>query len=964
MKKSLLYIIGLIAIMVVSCTDEAIIEQSGNGLRITGSLASDSRTTFVEGDGVIETHWNVDDAIGLFTENQSNLRHTAITEGESTEFVKNKHPWVSEQEDLIIEEGKTVYAIYPYQNYYDSNCTASLDRIKLLDTSSYLGGEEDFLPILYSQAQIKNGELNFQFKHLFAYLKIVVSTQLIKDIYSSTKSYYAGEYDFDIESARICINGLEDIAVGPDAYFNPKTHEITSYYGNSYTNINLYCENHIDFSSDNTYTFMLPVIPQSEGAYISMDLWFEDKNTSASVYSGYHLAKTVSKEKLQAGHVYVWAFTGEDKNEENLTLLKSFYEKTGGNEWFLNDYWMSDKSWAEWFGINGNGYSSHNIPHRPFNSPYNNIQSLDLHLNNLTGPFPEEVAGIMDQIVAQRNYPYYDKGFDLNYNNLYGPIPDKVKNHKRWNELGWNCVVQNTTGDKELDLTNSNLYVENVRVEDLFEDESTVQYLYDIFKQNKLTQITGSDFYLNEMDLDYVIRNFSDKRVNLHLDYQGKGLKTLFFLGEGTEEEINECKEGIRSIYGNVEGITWLKGKNNNNNQYRSSSYFYDSEGQLVYIAEHNPTCPWSEEGTLIEKTDQFLRSVLGEPIEHPEFTAQYYTSTDYSRNGEVVTLQQATVGKGINLTFMGEAFVDKDMEPGGFYEQTMKKAMEQFFSFEPYKSLRKRFNVYAVKVVSPNSTFVEGAQQAINLNNGICIDYAKRIPNGENSQPMVAVIYRSHTWFDRDGRSNCSMFEDGSFVAYIIENLENDGTALMHEAGGHGFGQLKDEYVESGYETVTLPEEEKTYMDEMWNQYGIGANVDWRNTESTIKWSHFLYDERYASEGLGIYEGAYTYGHGAYRPSENSMMRYNDSPFNAPSREQIYKRIMQLSEGENWKYDYEEFVKFDEKNRNAASRAVFKPLSEAERKEYIKNHRPPRFIKGTWRDAIKEKDNIVVPFR
>ena len=99
MKKSLLYIIGLIAIMVVSCTDEAIIEQSGNGLRITGSLASDSRTTFVEGDGVIETHWNVDDAIGLFTENQSNLRHTAITEGKSTEFVKNKHPWVSEQED-------------------------------------------------------------------------------------------------------------------------------------------------------------------------------------------------------------------------------------------------------------------------------------------------------------------------------------------------------------------------------------------------------------------------------------------------------------------------------------------------------------------------------------------------------------------------------------------------------------------------------------------------------------------------------------------------------------------------------------------------------------------------------------------------------------------------------------------------------------------------------------------------
>ena len=123
--------------------------------------------------------------------------------------------------------------------------------------------------------------------------------------------------------------------------------------------------------------------------------------------------------------------------------------------------------------------------------------------------------------------------------------------------------------------------------------------------------------------------------------------------------------------------------------------------------------------------------------------------------------------------------------------------------------------------------------------------------------------------------------------------------------------------------------------------------------------------DNRYANDGLGLYEGAYLYGHGAYRPTENSMMRYNDSPFNAPSREQIYKRIMQLSEGEEWKYDYEEFVKYDEINRNTASRSAIKPLTEAERREYIKNHRPPTFIKGTWRDAMKNgKSNIVVPLR
>ena len=140
---------------------------------------------------------------------------------------------------------------------------------------------------------------------------------------------------------------------------------------------------------------------------------------------------------------------------------------------------------------------------------------------------------------------------------------------------------------------------------------------------------------------------------------------------------------------------------------------------------------------------------------------------------------------------------------------------------------------------------------------------------------------------------------------------------------------------------------------------------MDWRSDATSVKWSHFLKDSRYANEGLGLYEGAYLYGYGAYRPTDNSMMRHNDAPFNAPSREQIYKRVMQLSEGENWKYDYEEFVKFDEKNRNAASRSAIQPLTEAERREYIKNHRPPTIIKGTWRDAMKKgKKDIVVPLR
>lgn len=126
------------------------------------------------------------------------------------------------------------------------------------------------------------------------------------------------------------------------------------------------------------------------------------------------------------------------------------------------------------------------------------------------------------------------------------------------------------------------------------------------------------------------------------------------------------------------------------------------------------------------------------------------YTSTDYSRDGEVVVLQQATEGLGIDLVFMGEGFVDRDMGDGGKYEQVMKDAMEQFFAYEPYTTFRNRFNVYAVKVISPNETFLEGAQHRINEDYRVAFEYAQKASN--QKQMMVAVIYNS----TNAGRSYC----------------------------------------------------------------------------------------------------------------------------------------------------------------------------------------------------------------
>ena len=333
----------------------------------------------------------------------------------------------------------------------------------------------------------------------------------------------------------------------------------------------------------------------------------------------------------------------------------------------------------------------------------------------------------------------------------------------------------------------------------------------------------------------------------------------------------------------------------------------------------------------------------------------EYYTSTDYSKDGEVMTLQTATVGQGFDIVFVGEGFVDKDMAEGGKYEQKMQEAMEQFFAYEPYTSLRSRFNVYAVKAVSPNAEFFGDTHHAIDKNDAKAFEYAKKVTALSADGPLhVNVIYNNMA-----GRSVTNMYSgDGSYVAYMMDGIS---MVLNHEAGGHGIGRLHDEYVEPGNEGLTLPEELKAAADRQWEQYGWGANIDWRSNPAEVKWAHFINDSRYAGEGLGVYEGSWLYSYGAYRPTQNSMMRYNDCPFNAPSREAIYKYVMQESEGNGWTYDYETFVAFDEAGRaeftdalNSRARRLA-PGKDIQRRQQLTA--PPVFVKGTWRDALKDND-------
>lgn len=297
------------------------------------------------------------------------------------------------------------------------------------------------------------------------------------------------------------------------------------------------------------------------------------------------------------------------------------------------------------------------------------------------------------------------------------------------------------------------------------------------------------------------------------------------------------------------------------------------------------------------------------------KLTFPMYESSDYSMDGTVITLQEHTVGKGLKVVIMGEAYSDR-LIADGTYRRDAEMAMEAFFSEEPYTSFRDYFDVYLVNVVSRNEVIGENTafqtsyefdRNTFETNPLIAIDYVSGMPETNYSTENITsmIIMNTKSYF----RSNCWTWSDGFSAAFCSHNgdEENLRQTVHHEACGHGFGKLSDEYVEF---EGTYPYPESIISLHTINE---SMNVDVTNDPDEIVWSYFLTDMRYEKEKIGIYEGALYHPKGAYRATENSIMRYNTGRFNAPSRQSIYRRIMEESGGV---YSFEAFLEYDEINR------------------------------------------------
>lgn len=297
---------------------------------------------------------------------------------------------------------------------------------------------------------------------------------------------------------------------------------------------------------------------------------------------------------------------------------------------------------------------------------------------------------------------------------------------------------------------------------------------------------------------------------------------------------------------------------------------------------------------------------------------AQKAETKEYYQDGDYIQLQAATKGKGINIVIMGDGFLKTDLDKGGYYETLSRQAEHYFFNIEPYKSFREYFNVYMVAAVSEEegvseeipgrkvnnrfgSTFGEGTN--IQWDEKICRNYMDLIPGLNKIVEVTGILilnshkYAGTTMSYSNGFSVAACPISGDIPNYDFEAL------IYHEAGGHAFGRLADEY---RYYDVLITSEDKKRL-KLWQSYGYYYNLDLTNDLTQILWTDFTKIPKYAY--VGAFEGGFLYDYGVWRPEYLSCMENNIPYFNAQSRWRIVERIAKLA---NAPITFDDFVRQD----------------------------------------------------
>ena len=281
------------------------------------------------------------------------------------------------------------------------------------------------------------------------------------------------------------------------------------------------------------------------------------------------------------------------------------------------------------------------------------------------------------------------------------------------------------------------------------------------------------------------------------------------------------------------------------------------------------------------------------------------------------------------HIVILGDGFNALDISEGKLLASA-EEAYGHFFDIEPYRTYKDYFNVYTAVSVSPESgigsvntiiynKFNTTAKGGVTLGgrNGESDDImimkyvgnAPGIDEGNLNKTLVIMIPNT-----KDYGGICYMWDEGYAIAYCPMSEYGYPTdfrgVIQHEAGGHGFGKLGDEYI---YHNAFIDACGCTCCGHVF-EFNMAKGKGWYDNlsltgkMSEVPWNHLIFHEKY-SVFVDIFEGGFMHNRGVYRSEHNSCMNNMIPYYSTISRESIVKRIKAYA-GEE--YSFDDFVAND----------------------------------------------------
>lgn len=241
---------------------------------------------------------------------------------------------------------------------------------------------------------------------------------------------------------------------------------------------------------------------------------------------------------------------------------------------------------------------------------------------------------------------------------------------------------------------------------------------------------------------------------------------------------------------------------------------------------------------------------------------------------------------RSIHIAYVAEGYTEGEMDT---FLHDAQKATEALFAHEPFRLLRDRFDIIAVKSVSRESgtsipsqgiwknTVLHSHFDTFYSDRYLTTLHLKDLHDCLAGTPYEHIIVLVNT--DQYGGGgilnsyNLSMTHHPYFLPVVVHEF------------GHSFGGLGDEYA---YEEEVIP----MYPHDV---------EPWEPNLTTLADFHGKWEDMMAADStrVGLYEGAGYSMKGVYRPSADCRMRTNENPTFCPVCERSLTRLIEFYTGE-----------------------------------------------------------------